>query len=327
MTIEIRARCEAQARQWAFTLICALLLAPAAQASCGVSFCAVNTLWEAQGTWNEPGARLDVRFEYIDQDQPRMGREAVNVGHVRKHHDEVRTLNRNLVTALDYSFDPRWAMSVQLPFVTRTHSHIHHHGGAQIHDSWNLDSVGDLRVLARRQLWQQHDSDFGVSAGLKLPTGDYKQANDSGQLAERSLQAGSGTTDAIAGVHYNALLTHGDAPLRGFTQAQVQYALDEHKGYRPGYQYSADAGLAYGLNARWSALLQLNTQVKGRDRGDEGEPRDSGGSFVWLSPGASFGLGENYRLYGFVQLPLYQRVNGIQLTADVAYVMGMNVRF
>ena len=300
---------------------------PAAHASCSASFCAVNTLWETQAAWNEPGARLDLRFEYLDQDQPRAGRDAVGVCEISKHDDEVRTVNRNLIATLDYSFNPRWGLSVQVPWVTREHSHIHNHSGEQIPEAWDLDGVGDIRVIARRQLMQVGDRDAGMSAGVKLPTGEYDQTNDDGDLAERSLQIGTGTTDIIAGFYYNALLRPGSSPLRGFAQLQTQYALDEHKDYRPGYQYSLDTGLAYGLNAKWNALLQLNTQIKGRDRGDEAEPQDTGGSFVWLSPGASYGIGDHYRVYGFVQAPLLQRVNGVQLTADVAYVVGVNARF
>ena len=40
-------------------------------ASCGSAFCLVNTNWGAQGVWTEPGWRADLRYEYINQDQPR----------------------------------------------------------------------------------------------------------------------------------------------------------------------------------------------------------------------------------------------------------------
>lgn len=41
-----------------------------AHASCGSAFCNVNTNWSLQGVWTQAGAHVDLRFEYIDQDQP-----------------------------------------------------------------------------------------------------------------------------------------------------------------------------------------------------------------------------------------------------------------
>jgi hypothetical protein len=73
--------------------------------------------------------------------------------------------------------------------------------------------------------------------------------------------------------------------------------------------------------------VQLNAQIKERDRGGEAEAEDSGGSFLWLSPGLSYALGRAAKLYGFVQLPLYQRVNGIQLTAGWTAAAGASWRF
>ena len=57
------------------------------------------------------------------------------------------------------------------------------------------------------------------------------------------------------------------------------------------------------------------------------EPEDSGGKFVYLSPGMSYMLTQRLQAYGFVQLPLYQYVNGVQLTADWAVAAGLSLRF
>jgi hypothetical protein len=85
--------------------------------------------------------------------------------------------------------------------------------------------------------------------------------------------------------------------------------------------------MAYPLTSAWSGLLQINAQIKDRDRGGEAEPRDSGGSFVWLSPGLNYALTRAAKIYGFVQLPLYQRVNGIQLTAGWTAAAGASWHF
>src|SRR5262245_25006260 len=74
-----------------------------AQGSCGTAFCMVNTNWGMQGVSNERGARFDLRYEFIDQDQPMSGSRKVGVGEIRQHHDEVRTINRNWLATLDYT--------------------------------------------------------------------------------------------------------------------------------------------------------------------------------------------------------------------------------
>jgi hypothetical protein len=176
-------------------------------ASCGAAFCLVNTNWGAQGVWTEPGWRADLRYEYIDQDQPRTGTRDINVGEISRHHDEVRTLNRNLFATLDYGFSPDWGASLIIPWIDRSHEHIHNHHGAAIRDFWKFSDVGDIRVTARYQRVLEAPnaltlSYVGLIGGLKLPTGKTDVTNGEGAVAERTLQPGTGTTDAVLGVYF-----------------------------------------------------------------------------------------------------------------------------
>lgn len=299
----------------------------AVQASCGTAFCGVNTNWDAQGLWNQPGWRADLRFEYIDQDQPRHGSDKLAVGELHRHHDEVRTINRNWLLNLDYGFDEHWGLSLLLPYVNRDHEHIHHHHGHELPERWDFGELGDVRLVGRYQFAPRpfQDSRHGLMFGLKLPTGDHELTNAEGDLAERTLQPGSGTTDLILGAYFQ----HAgfDSRLHWFGQLQWQQPLDERAGYRPGYQLSLDAGLSYGLGERATALLQANALVKGRDSGAEAEREDSGSRTLAISPGIGYAITPAIRAYAFVQLPVYQYVNGVQLTADIAYVAGLSLAF
>ncbi|MBI5461292.1 MAG: hypothetical protein HY941_03810 [Gammaproteobacteria bacterium] len=297
----------------------------AAQASCGSAFCGVNTSWDAQGEWTQPGLRADLRFEFIDQDQPRHGSDKVAFGEIERHHDEVRTLNRNWLLNLDYGFDAHWGVALTLPVANRDHDHIHNHheaGGVEhIPEAWNFTEVGDVRVLGRYRMTQA----AGVKFGLKLPSGDHEVANDEGDLAERTLQPGSGTTDILLGGFYQG--GNKGAPLHWFTQALWQHPLNERADFKPGYQLGIDAGIDYPLAQNLSGLLQVNVQIKGRDSGADAEREDSGAQTLALSPGLSYAVTRSTRVYGFVQLPVYQYVNGVQLTVDRAYVAGVTMMF
>jgi hypothetical protein len=103
--------------------------------------------------------------------------------------------------------------------------------------------------------------------------------------------------------------------------------LNSRDHFKPGNRVSLDLGLRRAASDRWSYHLQLNAEHKERDRGNEAEPEDSGGQFVFLSPGASYALTRNLQLYGFIQLPVYQYVDGVQLTAEWAAVAGLSSRF
>ena len=305
------------------------LLAPAAHASCGTAFCSLSSDWGALSGAPEEGSSFDLRYEYIKQDQPRAGSRRVGVGEIRGHHDEVRTDNRNLIATYRHTWASGWGVTVTAPVVDREHVHIHNHRGAQLLETWDFREFGDARVLGRYQQMLPGADDAPRSGalvlGLKLPTGRTNIANDAGQVAERSLQPGSGTTDIVLGGAFHQVL--GPSGASWFAQAQLQEPLNSHHDYKPGTQFSVDLGYSRPVTGAFSAMLQLNLLHKGRDSGAEAEPENSGGRFVYLSPGVSFSATDAVRLYAFYQLPVYQYVNGVQLTADRGLVVGVSARF
>lgn len=295
-----------------------------AEASCGSAFCPINTQWDVQGVWTEPGLRLDMRYEYIPQKQPRNGRHSVEVGQIPKHHNEVETVNNNFLATLDYAFNQTWGISVSAPMVDRSHEHIHNHRGAALLEQWDFTELGDVKVAGRYQRPMGIFSSVGLTFGLKLPTGDFDVSNGNGDVAERSLQPGTGTTDLLIGPFARLPLSKDDSV---FSQLLISKPLNERSGYEPGEQANLDLGYSRGITDKLSALAQLNFRYKWKDSGPEAEPDDSGSRSVNFSPGLSYTLTPNAQIYGFGHIPLYQRVNGVQLTEDWAAVTGVSFRF
>jgi len=301
-----------------------------AHASCGAAFCLVNTDWSAQGWWLEPGVLLDLKYEFVTLDQPRSGTDRIGVGQIPRHHDEVETKNRNFVLAADWSPAPAWGLAVTIPYVDREHVHIHNHHGEKLPQAWKFDEPGDMRVVGRYEAvgmreTVERQASVGVTFGVKLPTGRYDVANGEGSLAERTLQPGTGTTDLLLGVYW-----HGMAPLAGvswFARAQGTLPMNEREGFKPGHAAYLDGGVRYAAGNDVGLMLQLNYVYKGEDKGAEAEPEDSGQQQLFLSPGISWNFAKNGQVYVFAQLPLYQKVNGVQLTADWSAVAGVSWRF
>lgn len=298
-----------------------------ANASCGSAYCMVNTSWNGANLLTEPGWRLDMRYEYIDQDQLRSGHDDARPSGEVGDHDEVRTVNRNLQTTLDYASAAGWGVSVNMPVVSREHDHVHNETTGPEPESWDFTELGDVRVLGRLQLsaLEQHAQAYGLLGGIKLPTGRFNIDNSAGEEAERTLQPGTGTTDMLLGAFYTRHLPEWRSSW--FVQGLAQQALDSRNHFKPGESFGLDLGYRYSATERLGLQMQANYQHKWRDSGNESEPHDSGSNIVSLSPGVSYSVTPTVELYTFVQLPVYRDYNGTQLSSDRAFTAGMTVHF
>jgi hypothetical protein len=302
-------------------LLCLLLLpASRAFASCGSASCPLDL-----NALNRPMPgrfTLDLSFEYIDQDRPMIGRRGAAVGELATHHDEVRTVNRRAALQLQYAPSDRLQFSATMPWISRSHDHLasnHHHGRPVAVDHnvipqhWNATGNGDLLFQARTRiagaLW--------ATAGVEVPTGADDVSNGNGEVAEMTIQPGSGGTDVLLGLAYE----RG----RYFTSATYRRNAEAHD-YRFGDEWLLNAGTSIPLLARTELLLQANARIRGRD--EEAGVRDAftGGSAIYATPGVRVNVGR-YAVYGLLQVPLYQRVNGLQLTANRNFVTGVQARF
>lgn len=303
--------------------------ATSAQASCGSAFCSLATDFGANPTGPVEGSLFDLHYEYIRQDQPRAGSHKVQVGEITRDHDEVSTKNKNLVATYTHSLASGWGFSVAAPLVDRQHLHIGNEPDGPVPESWKFRELGDIRVTGRYQTTLNTSGDgipvAGMTFGLKLPTGRTNVTNAAGELAERTLQPGSGTTDVLLGAFFQQPMPQQDAAW--FARVQYQHALNSHNGFKPGAQFAADVGYAKVLGEKVTGVVQLNTVFKARDQGAQADPEDSGGRFLFLSPGVSYQVTGSVRAYAYYQQPLHQHVNGVQLTASRAFVVGMSTSF
>ena len=71
--------------------------------------------------------------------------------------------------------------------------------------------------------------------------------------------------------------------------------------------------------------LQVNGRASANDAGANASPDDSGGKTLYLSPGATVAITEKIKAYAFIQLPIYQNLNGYQLAPK--YIVSAGARF
>jgi hypothetical protein len=298
-------------------------------ASCG---CILSTDWDAQGISGAAGIRLDLRYDYLDQKQYRSGsnkisKDAVDAG--GNNEVENKTTNHYVTAGIDYSPSRDWGINVQIPYIDRYHETYGEPGSYPYNplSTSHTKSIGDIKVIGRYLI---SGYNLGLQLGVKLPTGDYKENFKSGESAgtrlDRGLQPGSGTTDLLIGVyHFGSINKDWDY----YAQAMAQIPTNTKDGYQPGNSLNLNFGVRYLLNDYITPQLQINTKVSGRDSEDSNAAtgQDSGGTLVYLSPGVTVNVQKDLRVYGFVQLPIYQYVNGNQLTPTWIGTLGARYNF
>ncbi len=291
--------------------------------SCG---CSLSSDWASQGYASGEGLRFDLRYDYFNQNELRGGTHRVDraaLGIPNDREIQQSTVNRNYILAIDYSPNADWGFNLQLPYSDRFHTTIAP-GDEDISVS-NGKGVGDVRLMARYQALTP-ERDTGVQLGVKFATGRFHQSFIDGprvgEPLDRGLQLGTGTTDIVVGVYnFGALGKDWEY----FAQALVQQPLSSRESFRPGVGLNFNVGLRYVAIERVVPQLQINVRTEGREKGDNADVENSGATLAYLSPGIAVTLARNLQAYGFVQLPIYQRVNGLQI--EPRYTVSVGLRY
>jgi hypothetical protein len=291
-------------------------------ASCG---CTLTADWLSQGLAAQPGTTLSLRYDYVPQTTLRSGTDKIDRGVIDFPTDreiERYTYNHSLTFTLDHQFANDWGVDVQLPLIMRPHSTIAEDTTEPSHS--RTKGIGDLRVVGRWQGLSTPGSVTGIEAGLVLPTGqvhqEFKSGPEEGEEVDRGLQPGTGTVQAVLGAYHLGALT---PELGYFLQATGQAPLTSRDGFKPGSFVQASAALNYTHWRNITPQLQLSFRKTWRDSGPNSDRPNSGGEQVNLAPGLSAKLGTKVVGFGFVELPLYNRVNGFQLVPKAKLSLGL----
>ncbi|RMF57319.1 MAG: hypothetical protein D6743_19125 [Calditrichaeota bacterium] len=307
-----------------------------AVAGCGAATCPLNTHRYLRS------GRLTFGFarEYINQDQIHVGSSASFVGAFRQpgqEHDEVQTINSRDIVRMQYGVFSRLALSLEVPFVHREHSHFVIDEAKW--ESWNFTGLGDV-ILSGQFAALLPPSEFSpylsFALGVKLATGVTNARNGEGEKAEVTIQPGTGSTDVILGVDYRQALASVPT-LSGGVYATlpvsigVTYRINGAGtlGWRFGNELIASLGTEYQLANRATLLFQINGRFQEKadpGRVDIGDvpPGNTGGTWIYASPGLRVQLSDSFSAYGIAQLPVYQDVNGIQQTSNLNLQFGVS---
>ena len=282
-----------------FTVLGALVPGFALACACG---CGVFDVGTATMILTHPGGMFYVEDDYQNQDQNWVGSHAA---------PDSNNTDKEIET--NFGGDrPRLLLQSQLgavgedPVLVADFPHGYRFSGAPDIQSYRHNAIGDIRVLGTYTGFSP-DMSTGLSAGLKLATGDWTYPN-----FDRDTSIGTGTTDLLLGGYHLGTIS-AEHHLKWFVEALFDRAFNTREGYRPGNETDAAAGVMYdgfqlANSGKLTALLQVIGSDRLHDSGVNADPANSGYHRVLVSPGLEADLGK-WRLYADAEFRVYHYAN------------------
>jgi hypothetical protein len=290
----------------ALAILFLLALAPTVAFACACG-CGVFDVGTGTMMPTGVGGTAWLEYDYMDQNinWSGTGRSAP------ANNPDKEIVNNFFVAGGQYMFSRDWGAEVDVPYTKRTFNTTGDDGGPA---SFNHAGLGDIRL---KGIYSGFSDDMSTGAvfGLKLPTGDSRYPH-----FDRDTSLGTGGTDwSLGGYHTGALTDNG--LFNWFANGQWEHAFTVRDHYRPGDEYDAAIGSYYNAGTlsgtdKIAPLLQLIGSYRIHDVGANADPQDSGYRRLLVSPGVEYDV-DAIKLYADIELPVYQNVNGNQLTAPV----------
>jgi hypothetical protein len=152
-----------------------------------------------------------------------------------------------------------------------------------------------------------------------------------GDPIEPSARIGTGSWDFLANMgaewrfHAPGKGSDRKMPLR--LSVAGRYNGRGIEDYRHGEELQAHLGTEYPVSKAFAALFQTNYRVRAKDDvggSDDEESSNTGGTSLYLTSGLRLDAVPGFSMYGLVQVPVYERVNGIQVVAESNLVLGIS---
>lgn len=226
--------------------------------------------------------------------------------------EELATQVQNTVQAsLQYGASSRVMLFATLPYTFNRMT--------MAHEVSKGDGFGDPEVTAMFTLSPATSKlMLNVHAGARLPFGQSELKDASGAMLDHHVQPGTGAWAGIFGAQM--FYPAGNVPLFASASYQANASNDHDFAYGDVLRYNFAAQFAL---ARFVDVIgEVNGRFARFDKeGVEKDPH-SGGSVVYASPGLRWKIFSGVALRTQVQIPIVERLNGVQ-DEDVNFRTGL----
>ncbi len=262
---------------------------------------------------NGTGVTVWTEWDYMDQN---INWHATTPASAGQNND--KKLDTNFVTVgAQYMFNRSWGAMLEVPYWERNYKGAYV-GNNQDVQEFDMNSIGDIRLMGMWTGWSE-DMSTGLLAGFKVPSGDWHYPR-----YDRDTEIGTGSTDLLLGGY-----KMGNLPFRLMNRSlgwfiqglyDLPFAYQDH--YKPGREFDGAVGTYYNFGTvgplkEFAPMLSFLGSDRARDRGTNASPADTGYDKIAIAPGVETTIGI-LRVYADIEVPLFQNMNGYQLTAPFA---------
>jgi hypothetical protein len=311
-------------------LMCMLIPAEALACACGCAVFDVGStaLFPKEG---DHGGAVYFEWDYSNQNTNWSGLSKAPAA----NNGQKDILTNWFVVGLNYMVNRDWGFNVRMPTANRSllndNNFPEDPGQPTDLQKYSVSTVGDIELTGMYTGFSD-DMSKGIIFGLQVPTGNWRAYG-----FDRDTQIGTGATSLILGGFWRGMIT-GDNAWQYFVQGRMLAPIATHSeniptfgsdpgDYRPGIQFDTAIGVVYnnwyhvGPLDKIAPVVQLIYSHREPDSGAAADPANTGYDRLYISPGVDFtkvvddANNRTLKLYGDIEIPIYQRMNGNQLVA------------
>ncbi len=235
---------------------------------------------------------------------------------------------KSILTEVGYGITKRIAVDILIPYVYQERR-IEQFGRT---DFVSTNGIGDIALLLKYKLTDPLDTRQNLLLGIgpKMPTGKSDFTRTDGILLNADLQPGSGAWDGLLYAFYNRNFSF--RPSMGVSLSAVYSIKGVNPDYLNGQSYQFGNELVSQLSFSdkvnlGRALFDLSVSFRYRQQQDDSFNEttlpNTGGQFLFLTPGIAYLLSSSTSLTFSGDIPIYSYVNGTQLAPTYRLNIGL----
>lgn len=257
---------------------------------------------------------------------------------------DVHSVNTLLQPSLfaAYGVTDNLSLGLRVPWTLRSGVRSPNEEGTAVNNLGDSNGFGDTSLFGQYRFFHSDDNlnHASVIMGLKLPTGATAVKAKTGDNFEAHHQPGSGSWDPMFGL--------------AFTRGMGQFSFDTSVMYTVVTPGIADAGyrvdmgdvfnynfaLSYALgavaksgmqassnNSPLTLVLELNGEMREKQRAGAMNDPNSGGNTIYISPGIRYAGGSHWNTALSIGAPIVTDYNGYQTAPDYRIIHRLSVTF